>query len=34
VFEELASIIDEYNSRTKKINGSAAPAWVVEPVES
>jgi len=33
VCEELASIIDEYNSRTKKINGSAAQAWVVEPIE-
>jgi hypothetical protein len=33
VFEELASIIDEYNFRTKKIIGSAAQAWVVEPAE-
>jgi hypothetical protein len=33
VFEELASLIDEYNSRTKTINGLAALARVVEPID-
>jgi len=33
VFEELASLIDEYNSRIKTINRLAALARVVEPIE-
>ena len=33
VFEELASLIDEYNSRTKTINRLAALARIVEPIE-
>jgi hypothetical protein len=33
VFEALASLIDEYNSRTKTINRLAAFARVVEPIE-
>jgi hypothetical protein len=33
VFEELATLIDEYNSRTKTINRLAALTQVVEPIE-
>jgi hypothetical protein len=33
VFEELATLIDEYNSRAKTINRLAALARVVEPIE-
>jgi hypothetical protein len=33
VFEELASLIAEYNLRTKTINGLAALSRVVEPIE-